>query len=445
MKLSVYMTTYNHERYIEQAVTSVLAQETNFDYEIVIGEDCSTDRTRELLLALQQAHPAKIRLLLPEHNLGPQRNFIATYQACTGDYVAYLEGDDFWTSTHKLQAQVDFLDAHPECAFCFHRALVLREDAPAQQSLIPEQDFEEIASIDVLFGQSNPIATCSVVARNHLIVAFPDWLIGLKLGDWPLHILNAQHGKLGYLPEVMASYRQHANSAWSSLPAYQTIPYVIAMFTRVNEHLNFEYNAAIERTISELADYWAWILIGVETPPVGERVVSTLVDASDQAVVARLFAAVITKASAITTAKAWLEEQYTNWMAEAKRCEAQIDEQRAWVAELERSRGWLEGQRANWQNLAQQHEQALQEQQNWIAELEQRAAKMTELEQRHRQAESEQCAARIAELEQSQCYWQAETERLSTYLRRLEAHRAFRLLSRLSLLPRPFDTERRTN
>src|SRR4051794_3890726 len=120
MKVSVCMITYNHERFIEQAVASALTQATSFEYEIVIGEDCSTDRTRNILIELQRANPDKIRLLLPEHNLGAQRNFVQTLDMCRGQYIAYLEGDDYWTSSAKLQQQVDFLDQHADFAICFH-------------------------------------------------------------------------------------------------------------------------------------------------------------------------------------------------------------------------------------------------------------------------------------------------------------------------------------
>ncbi len=119
-KVSVLMITYNHEQYIEQAVRSVMMQETDFDYELVIGEDCSTDRTREIVLRLKEEFPDKIRLLLPEKNLGMIPNFVATYEACRGEYIALCEGDDYWTHPKKLQIQVDYMKGS-ECRMCFHK------------------------------------------------------------------------------------------------------------------------------------------------------------------------------------------------------------------------------------------------------------------------------------------------------------------------------------
>jgi glycosyltransferase involved in cell wall biosynthesis len=116
MKLSVAMITYNHERFITQALESVLAQRVNFDYEIVVGEDCSTDDTRAIVMYFHRRYPGRIVPLLREKNIGGARNIELTLAACRGQYVAMLEGDDYWTCEDKLQRQVDFLDANPDYA-----------------------------------------------------------------------------------------------------------------------------------------------------------------------------------------------------------------------------------------------------------------------------------------------------------------------------------------
>src|SRR5215469_12367157 len=102
MKLSVMMITFNHQAYLRQALDGVLAQKVACDYEIVIGDDRSTDSTRDILAEYNQKHPDKFRLLLNENNVGPVRNFYQTLQVCRGQYVALLEGDDYWTCDTKL-------------------------------------------------------------------------------------------------------------------------------------------------------------------------------------------------------------------------------------------------------------------------------------------------------------------------------------------------------
>lgn len=260
MKLSVCVVAYNHERYIEQALRGALMQQTDFDFEIVVGEDCSTDRTREILLALQREHPERVRLLLRERNLGAQLNFIETWRACQGEYIAWLDGDDYWTSPAKLQRQVDFLEAHPQCAICFHKASVVYEDHPEANHLFPFEDPPEISRIELLL-ETNPIATCSVVFRNHLFEALPDWFFDLKIGDWPLHMLNARHGDIGYLRDVMAAYRIHSGGAWSAIPQYQLTRNSVEMLELVNAHFDFEYDTILRGTIARAYDHWAWLLI----------------------------------------------------------------------------------------------------------------------------------------------------------------------------------------
>lgn len=130
IRLSVIFITYNHEKYVEKALRSVLTQETDFDFEVVVGEDCSTDRTREILTAVAAEYPDKtVRLRFREENSGrPTLNVYETTKACQGEYLAYLEGDDYWSDPHKLQKQVDFLEAHPEYIACTHDHVMIDEN-----------------------------------------------------------------------------------------------------------------------------------------------------------------------------------------------------------------------------------------------------------------------------------------------------------------------------
>ena len=112
--VSVLITTYNHEPYIDQAIEGVLFQETDFSIELVIGEDCSTDRTREIVMEFQKKHPEIIRLIISDKNVGARKNSRRTLQACRGKYIAFCEGDDYWHDPNKLQIQYNYLEKHPE-------------------------------------------------------------------------------------------------------------------------------------------------------------------------------------------------------------------------------------------------------------------------------------------------------------------------------------------
>ncbi|GAW66657.1 glycosyl transferase family protein [Geoanaerobacter pelophilus] len=252
MKLSVLIITYNHEKFIAQALDSVLMQTVNFDYEIVIGEDCSTDGTRDIVLAYLDAHPDKIRLLLPEKNLGMHRNFVETYRACRGEYLALLDGDDYWSSRDKLQQQVDFLDANPGCAICFHPVAIATAEDPSASVTFPEGFDRAVSTLEDLVVE-NFIPTCSAVARGGLITEFPEWFFSLRQGDWPFHVMNAQHGDIGFLNDTMAVYRVHAGGVWSGEKLAPRLEAIVEAYSAINDHLGRKYDHLVRR---EMARYY---------------------------------------------------------------------------------------------------------------------------------------------------------------------------------------------
>ena len=213
--LSVCLITYNHVKYIEQAIEGVLMQKVNFSWEIVIADDCSVDGTREILIAYQKKHPELIKLILQEKNVGAYQNWMDLITYPQSKYIAYFDGDDYWTNPLKLQTQVDFLEANPDYVICAHEVDVLKDGAilpPDPQSPTTEMTY----SITDL-AKRNLFHTASVVFRTGLISQFPSWLNESPVGDYVLHMLNAKKGKLKFLPEIMAIYRRHDTGAWSAM------------------------------------------------------------------------------------------------------------------------------------------------------------------------------------------------------------------------------------
>jgi glycosyltransferase involved in cell wall biosynthesis len=256
MKVSVQVITYNHEKYIAQAIESVLMQEVNFDYEIVIGEDCSTDKTREIVLAYQEKHPDKIRALLRERNLGGMKNVVETFNACRGEYIAALEGDDYWTSPHKLQKQVDYLDQHPECALCFHNVTRFYQDGSREPHTYNAPDQKEICTLDDLWVK-NFITTCSAMLRKKCVEPLPAWFVTLPWGDWTLFILAARRGPIGYLKEVMGAHRIHSGGMWSSLDRIERLELLFRFYTAIDAYLEFAYHNAIRVQVAKQCFYLA--------------------------------------------------------------------------------------------------------------------------------------------------------------------------------------------
>jgi glycosyltransferase involved in cell wall biosynthesis len=251
-KVSVLMTTYNHAPYITQAIESVVRQQTTFTFELVIGEDCSTDQTRAVVLELQQQYPAIIRTLLPEKNLGPHANYIQSYQACRGEYLALLEGDDYWTSDEKLQKQVDFLENHLDFAFCFHWAeLFDQESGTLSDWKYGPPILKSFYTIDDLLEFSNFIPTCSVMTRNKLFGEFPKWYWKSRIGDFPQHILNAQYGNIGFLDEFMAVYRAHYGGLYSSQTNIRKLQDLIHIYHIIGTNLGLQTRLSYRRRVAQ--------------------------------------------------------------------------------------------------------------------------------------------------------------------------------------------------
>jgi glycosyltransferase involved in cell wall biosynthesis len=220
-------------------------QEGDFEYEIVIGEDCSTDNTRTILLDYQARHPSKIRLLLAEKNQGLVRNFIDTYRACKGEYVATLDGDDFWTSPRKLRTQVEFLDSRRDFSMCFHPVTEVFDDGSKPSRIYPQLAEETYSLEDLL--QNNCIPTCSVMFRNGVFGEFPDWYRSFTfMEDWALYALIAEHGKIGFLNEAMGVYRFHSNSTWYSMDQVTRCQEELKFYDHIKQHLGRKYHPIIE-------------------------------------------------------------------------------------------------------------------------------------------------------------------------------------------------------
>jgi glycosyltransferase involved in cell wall biosynthesis len=211
-RVSVAMVAYNHEAFLTEAIESVLAQEYG-DWDLVIGEDHSTDRTRSIAERFEREHPDRIRVLRDEKHLGGRHNYVRTLRACRGEFVAQLDGDDFWTSPRKLTKQVAFLDAHPDCAWCFHTTQELRQ-APKRSThnLDPPGRRERYDLQDLLWA--NFVGSASVLWRRPHTEQLPAWFWEVPVGDWPMHVMCAQRGWIGYIDEVMCAHRIHTRGAF---------------------------------------------------------------------------------------------------------------------------------------------------------------------------------------------------------------------------------------
>lgn len=220
--VSVCCITYNHERFLNQAIESVLMQKTEFAVELVIGEDCSTDATRTIAQAYERRYPDRVQVLTPAANLGIMQNMMATFAACDGEYIAFLEDDDYWTDPTKLQRHVDALRANGNCALYFYDAKIFYDTGSALTMIfsqhvaahaLPPPSYEgnylQFAQFDLArAGWIIPSASLLFQARS-LPEPLLAWFAGVYSGDYTLHLLSTRWGPALYMPRLLSHYRLH--------------------------------------------------------------------------------------------------------------------------------------------------------------------------------------------------------------------------------------------
>ncbi len=216
--LSVCVRTHNQERFIREALNSVLNQKTTFLFEIIISDDASSDGTVDILKQYQQQYPDRIRLLLSETNLGGPDNLKRVIEASKAKYVTCLDGDDFYTDEYKLQKQVDFLEAHSEYAACFHNTW-FADEAGNLKGLFNSPDFHAVHDAREFIRERWFVPIHSAVLRREFI-EFPEWYNTVMNDDYVVHLSVVKHAPYYFLPDVMVAYRHHGNNtsrAYSNL------------------------------------------------------------------------------------------------------------------------------------------------------------------------------------------------------------------------------------
>lgn len=218
VKLTVCLITYNQEQYVVEAIESALMQKTNFPFEIVICDDGSTDKTGAIIKEYAAKYPNLIKPFVYENNIGMMRNWVRALLLCKQQYIAFLEGDDFWNDPNKLQKQVDILDKHPEYVTSFTNAHIKYEGGASGYPIyvtIPEGVYTTKDLLDYNF-----MPTCSVVMRNFIMgdeKFFHPAYFKAPFADWVVHIINSKHGSFHFLNEFTCTYRINSGGTWGAV------------------------------------------------------------------------------------------------------------------------------------------------------------------------------------------------------------------------------------
>jgi len=220
--VSICCLTYNHASFIRQCLDGFLMQKTNFKYEIIIHDDCSTDGTTEIVREYAEKYPDKIVPIFQSVNQYQSGNThiltLFVYPKVRGKYVAVCEGDDYWIDSMKLQKQVDYLDTHPDCTMTCSRAKWFsqrRNKYVAEQYCLKADGL--LDPVEIINRGGLYISTCSIVYRLQIRDNYPDYCENCPAGDWPLQLTAAMKGSVYYFNEAMCVYRVEREGSWTSM------------------------------------------------------------------------------------------------------------------------------------------------------------------------------------------------------------------------------------
>lgn len=246
--VSVSCITFNHAPYIRACLDGFLMQKTSFVFEILIHDDCSTDGTREIIEEYSKKYPDIIFPIFQTENQYSKgvRGMMARFNfpRSRGKYIALCEGDDYWSDPYKLQRQVDFLEANTDFSICFHNMKILNESNPSAIEFTNSKDQESVSSILDLASKGNFMFTASVVFKKPKD-GFPNWLTDLPIGDYAIHLFNAQFGKIKFLDQVMGVYRIHAGGVWGSFSKEKLYDRWIPMLEQLQDKFSDEVNKTL--------------------------------------------------------------------------------------------------------------------------------------------------------------------------------------------------------
>ena len=241
--ISVIVTSYNHERYIQQCMESILMQKGNFNVEIIIGDDCSTDETMSILEVYSEKFPQMIRILPNTANLGITKNLKRCFDFCSGDFIAICEGDDYWIDKYKLQKQMDRLEKDKNLSMCFSAIILYYEEA---NEFLPHNEVtkvknEKITTEDLISYNYIGNFSCCMYRRN-TIRNLPNGLFDIYTVDWMLNICCGEVGDIGYLPEYMSVYRLHGSGSWTGKTEVDKLTEITTMIDIYDNLLNFRHH-----------------------------------------------------------------------------------------------------------------------------------------------------------------------------------------------------------
>ena len=250
--VDVAMPVYNHEKYVAQAIESIVNQKTSFRFRLIIGEDCSKDSSRAIIAGYAAKYPDIVFPVYHDKNLGAQGNGSHLISVMTSKYLCICEGDDYWIDEYKLQKQVDFLEANPDFAMCFTDVQIVDElgwNKP-WELYFPKIEKDVLTIDDFILSYMSVIPTPTIMFRNLLPRPLPPFYLRTISADICIHLMIADKGKTKYLPDTTAVYRNHSGGITKSEEALaRTYDMRINMYEEANAFFDHRYDTQFRKQL----------------------------------------------------------------------------------------------------------------------------------------------------------------------------------------------------
>lgn len=248
--VTTIITTYNHEKYIEQALESAVKQSGRFIHEILISDDGSTDGTRKIIKQYCDAYPYLIKDISPQENLGISKNMKHCFKHATGKYIAILEGDDYWTCDKKLEKQINFLEQNKDCSMVFSRVKVFNEKTQKKFLLDRHDNLGSKLTGNNFIKELSLIANFSCcLFKSEIMKELPTVLYNHRLSEIALAFYLERFGKIGFIKENLSVYRQHTNGVWTGADKLKQLESGLAVRLNALAVCNIKYRRALKNII----------------------------------------------------------------------------------------------------------------------------------------------------------------------------------------------------
>lgn len=256
--VSVICITYNHEKYISQALESFVSQKTNFKFEIIVYDDASTDSTADIIRKYERKYPDIIKPIYQTENQYSKGTKVTRKFAvpkAQGKYLAFCEGDDYWIDNSKLQLEYDIMEKNPNLSMCTHGFECLRDNSGFVDKKIGKEGLYN--SLDILGNNAPIMHTSTRLIKTSIYKSMPEFFFSATVGDLPLLLWSTLNGNVYYIERIMSAYRLLSSNSWSKRLfqdkefALKNLHSIIEFYNQFNEYTNFNYDDLIKNRIDK--------------------------------------------------------------------------------------------------------------------------------------------------------------------------------------------------